>query len=107
MLKFDYVTTDDVHEELATRLARHFSATLCAARPRPGSGEEAPDALIYDLDGLPTPLQADVLAGLLAGPPRVPVAVHSYGLEDDRAAALRANGVAVYRRLAPEVLLDL
>jgi hypothetical protein len=71
--------------------------------PRDGAPDGRFAAVVYDLDSLPPGGREAVLAELTAGPLPRPVVVHSYGLEDAQAEALRGNGVALYRQPGLEV----
>jgi hypothetical protein len=98
-----YLTTDEVNEHLAQRMAEESGETLCVFSPNdvPPDGEF--DAVVYDWDYLPAQRQQSILAALSAGRAPRPIAVHSYNIEEDRARTLRQQGVAVYRTLQPEV----
>jgi hypothetical protein len=102
-VRIAYVTTDEVNQDLALRLADDFGAELCPLSPKdpPPNGEF--DAMVYDLDYLPPEGRRAILAGLLAGPRSCAVAVHSHNLREDQADALRAGGIAVSSRLEPEM----
>jgi hypothetical protein len=65
------------------------------------------DAVIYDLDSLPSDRREEVLKELSHRPPSHISAVHSFNLEENDAVALRQSGVAVHRRLAPELFHEL
>jgi hypothetical protein len=64
-------------------------------------------AVLYDLDSLPPDDRRRVVEGLLAGRSPSPAAVHSYGLEEGEAEALRARGVAVFGRLDGQAVAGL
>jgi hypothetical protein len=98
-----YVTTDEVNQAFAMQLAAECRVTLCPLAPQEAAQTAAFDAVVYDWDYLPLQRQQEILAELLSGPALYPVAVHSYNLDEDQAAALRKHEVAVYRCLQPEV----
>jgi hypothetical protein len=102
-----YLTTDEVNLDLARRLAEDWGTCLY-----PLSFEEIPqhgqfDALLFDWDFLPPSRRQEMLRELLAEPSAYPVGLHSYQLEDHEVEALRHKGVAVFRRLDPEVFKGL
>jgi hypothetical protein len=98
-----YLTVDEVNQELARGLTAACGIRLEVLWPRDGAPDGRFAAVVYDLDSLPPGGREAVLAALTAEPLPRPVVVHSYGLEDAQAEALRGNGVALYRQLGPEV----
>jgi hypothetical protein len=98
-----YLSTDEVNQDLALQMAAacDIRVELLSPRDPPPDGEF--DALVYDLDYWPLPQRQEVLAELLTGQAPHPVAVHTYNLDADQIDALRAKGMAVHRRLEPEV----
>jgi hypothetical protein len=98
-MKIAYVTTDEVNRYMAKRLARAYGLKLSWVPRRDAAADGQFDAIIYDLDYLPAEEQVRALAALVTRPLSQPAAVHSYHLEKPQKEALRANGVAVYRRL--------
>ncbi len=106
-MRLAYITTDEVNQELATRMAEDCGATLDTLSPRdpPPDGQYA--AVLFDLDFLPRDAGRVLLAQLLAHDPARPVAVHSYRLGTQQVMALRKRGCAVYARLEPKVFVHL
>jgi hypothetical protein len=102
-----YLTTDEVNQHLALQLAAECGTALEVVWPRDAPPDSRFGAVLYDLECLPPAERAQLLAGLLAGPAPRPGAVHSYNLAEPQIETLRANGVGVYRSLAPEVLQSL
>jgi hypothetical protein len=102
-MRIAYLTTDEVNEQRAQQMAADCGITLCSLAPKdaPPNGEY--DAVLYDWDYWPAGSQREVLAELLSGPLTHPVALHGYNLQDAQAEALPRHGVAVYRRLHPQV----
>jgi hypothetical protein len=98
-----YLTTDEVNEDLALRMAAECGITLrpLALQGAPPDGEF--DAVVYDWDYLPADHRKAILSNLLSGFTPYRVVLHGYHLEDDQVEALRANGVLVHRRLDLEV----
>jgi hypothetical protein len=94
-----YVSLDDVNQRLAAETAEESGATIdyCASQA------EMPvvpcDAVMYDLDNLPSDDRRRILNELRSGPAKRVSAVHSYNLKAADAEALRRNGVVVRRRL--------
>jgi len=98
-MRIAYLTTDEVNLDLAGDLAAACGVTVDIWSPRDPETDGQFDAVLYDLDYLPTAHRQAVLLRLLSGPVSHAVVVHSYNLEPDQEEALRARGVAVYRRL--------
>lgn len=97
-----YVSLDEVHQDLACRMARASGVKLGLFWP----DEPLPRrlrAVVYDLDYLPIEYREGVLATLVAGPSPSPVAVHGYNLTGKQKSLLRRNGVVVRRRLGPSL----
>lgn len=103
-MRIAYLTTDEVNRHLAARAAGDCGASLDGPPPDGPPPDGGFDAVLYDLDHLPPPRGRAVVDELLAAPPRIPAAVHGYGLEDGRASALRVRGVIVARRLEPGLI---
>jgi hypothetical protein len=102
-----YLTTDEVNEDLATRMTHDCGVGLVVLSPKDPSPDSQFDAVIYDLDYVPPSLRDELLAKLMCGPSSFPVAVHSYNLTDDQIKSLLQTGVSVYRRLEPALFLNL
>jgi hypothetical protein len=73
--------------------------------------DEPPDgqfeAILYDLDCLPSKERQTVLDRLLSVQTRGPVGVHSYHLDEVQTEALSRNGVVVTSRLEAALLHEL
>jgi hypothetical protein len=93
-----YVSTDEVHQDLAYQLARAYRVDVHLLTPTDRVPERL-DAVIYDLDYLPPEDREHVLDRLIGSPANGLVAVHGYNLFGDQAKALKRNGVLVRRRL--------
>jgi hypothetical protein len=106
-MKIAYFSTDEVNRALAIKFARRQDHTVVASVALGSTAPSDLDAVIYDLDYLPTELRQDILYTLSLGPCPIPVAVHSYNLEDDCKTTLHRNGVLVYRRLRPQIFRKL
>jgi hypothetical protein len=98
-----YLSTDEVNRHLAGRMAAACGETLHLLSPNDPMPEGPFDAVIYDLDSIPSACREEIVASALADRATRPVAVHSYNL-DTQADALRGKGVVVTRRLGPVVL---
>jgi hypothetical protein len=98
-----YLTTDEVNEDLALRMADKCAATLypCGLRGAAPNGEF--DVVLFDWDHLPECQREKILTELLKSPRSCALALHSYNLEDDQREALRRKGVAIFRRLSHRV----
>ncbi len=102
-----YLTTDEINEDLALRMAEACDVALYAFSSRDAPANGSFDAVLYDWDCLPLPWRQQVLSELLSGPSSGWVVVHSYNLDEKHVKALRHNGVAVFQRLEPEVFRSL
>src|SRR6516165_4663901 len=99
-MRIAYLTTDEVNRAWAEELADRTAHTLTLSL---GPPDQQVDAVVYDLDYLPIDVREHVLTTLQARRPALPVAVHSYNLEDECIEALQHNGVLAYRRLQSKV----
>jgi hypothetical protein len=102
-----YLTLDEVNEDLALRLAEESGALLYAPAPRRAMPGGPFDALLYDWDSLPAERRQSVLEEVLGGWLPCPVAVHGYNMDEGLEETLSRQGVAVYRRLEPELFVQL
>src|SRR5262249_3031281 len=98
-MRIAYLTTDEVNQQLASRLAAGQQAQLEVIWPRDEPPDGRFDAVIYDLDCLPPPLRRQLLTDLAGGGAPWPAAVHSYALDGEQIKALLGRGVIVRRRL--------
>jgi len=103
-MRLAYLTTDEVNEALAQRMADDCGVALEPRVPKQGPPDAGYDAVLIDWDHWPLDQRAELLARLCDGLPPWRVAVHGYTLEDGLAAALRAGGVVVHRHLLPEMI---
>jgi hypothetical protein len=101
------LTTDEVNLALADQLATECGAILYLLSFQDGAPNAASDAVLYDWDYLSSEWREKLLAELLSRPAPCPVALHGYSLEEEHGEALRRHGVGVFRRLEPEVFLNL
>ena len=111
-MRIAYWTIDDVNLCVARDLAEAHDATIDHVMGREKESPEDADAVIYDavlydLDFIPNTMREEILARLALAPVAVPVAVHSYNLDEAQIESLLARGVAVYRRLESEVFGNL
>lgn len=93
-MRIAYVTHDDVNAFQAAQEATRTGIGLVLTRSYPSIGV---DAVVYDLDFLPSETFARLLSDdkLPAGQ----IAVHSYNLDAAQQARLRQHGIVVSRRL--------
>jgi hypothetical protein len=96
-MRFAYLTLDDVNRDLAARLAARAGIELSSPGIREGA--ETFDAIVYDLDHLPTDFRDRLLSELASGQLTQVVGVHSYNLTDCKRRALRRRGICAKRRL--------
>src|SRR5262249_38622228 len=94
-------------QERAPGLAEALGAQLVPLFIREPAPQAPFAAVLYDLDSLPPDDRRRVVEGLLAGRPPSPAAAHSYRLGEGEAEALRARGVAVFRRLDGQAVAGL
>lgn len=101
-----YVSDDEVNRDSAARMAATCGATLHPHTTRDPVADGPFDAVVYDLESMPTRRRDAVVAGLLSARSPRPVAVHSYNLDGER-DALRDHGIVVTQRLGPAMFRDL
>jgi hypothetical protein len=100
-----YLTTDEVNEEIALRMAAMYDANLVPLDPRDKDTEY--DAVLYDFDFLPAESRRKVLSDLLSAASKRPAALHSFNLDDRLRHDLQCKGVDVFSKLGPECLRKL
>jgi hypothetical protein len=98
-----YLTTDEVNQDLAIRLASDCGITLWPLSTRDAPPNGAFNAVVYDWDYWPPEKRRELLAMWLAVPVLGCVAVHSYHLEEQEIEALARKGILVFHRLGPKV----
>jgi hypothetical protein len=106
-MRIAYWTIDDVNLSVARYLAEAHDATIDQVMGREKVPTQDIDAVLYDLDVFPPTMREAILSRLVLAPVAVPVAVHSYNLDDAQIESLVARGVAVYRRLESEAFDNL
>jgi hypothetical protein len=106
-MQIAYLTTDELNQELAKQAATACGVDLVVAPLRVDQTPGPSAVTLYDLDHLEAEHRRAVLTALLSGCSSTPTAVHSYDLQDDVAAALRACGVVICRQIGPEVIQQL
>jgi hypothetical protein len=94
-----YLTTDEVNEDIAVRLAVKYNAILVPLFPRDTPPDTEYDAVLYDFDFLPEESRQKIVNDLLSAPAKRPVALHSFNVDDRLRQDLQAKGVRVFRRL--------
>jgi hypothetical protein len=98
-----YLSTDEVNQDLARQMADECEVTVSFVSLAETIGDGPYNALLLDLDYLPSGEQTKLLSQLLKDLVPLPVAVHSYNLKPEQVEVLRKNGVAVFRRLDLEI----
>jgi hypothetical protein len=106
-MRIAYWTIDEVNLSLARDLAGVHDATTDQVTWKDRDSSRDADAVLYDLDALAATMRDDIVSCLVLSPLLLPVAVHSYHLEDAQIELLAARGIAVYRRLEAEVFGNL
>jgi len=102
-MRFAYLTTDEVNQELAQALAEAHRITLCPLAPREAPPDDQFDAVLIDWDYWPADRRENALLELLASPVSRPVALHGYNVGPEWEEVLSQRGVAVHRTLQGEV----
>lgn len=100
-----YMTHDEVHRDLALRTATQCGVTVHPIAPNDPPTDEQFDAVVYDLDSLPSRRREEVIEELrdTSLPRAMLVAIHTYHINHE-ISALRRRGVVVVRRLGPCLL---
>ena len=104
---FAYLSTDEVNQDLAQRMAEECGVTVYCLSFRDPPPDGRFDALLYDWDSLPQQKRQEIMAELPCGTRPCPAALHSYHVEDKEAKILCQRGVLLYDRLEPEVFRGL
>ncbi len=98
-MRIAYMTTDEVNQAVAARMAAECGAVICARLPEDPPPVGQFHAVLYDMDDVQNHRRGDVVEQILLCPSTCPRAVHGYGITDEQAEALRRHGVAVGQRL--------
>lgn len=106
-MRIAYVSTDEVNQNLAERMAAKCGAVICIRPSREPAPDGLFDAVLYNLDDVPRDERSAVLEGLGRDKPAHPTAVHGYDITDEQARILKRYGVAATRRLHAGLLLRL
>jgi hypothetical protein len=104
-MRIAYLSTDEVNLALAAQMAEACDCQLYPLSPRDAAPDGSFGAVLCDLDYWPPERRQTLLAELQTGPTPRSTVVHSYNLSEEQAAALRASGIVVHRRLGLEVFL--
>src|SRR5262249_23870697 len=84
---------------LATQMAAKYGAVVSQLRPGDAPPDGLFEAVLYNLDDLPSSERPAFLEGFCHEPPDRPTAVHGYDITDEQAESLRRQGIAVGKRL--------
>ena len=106
-MRITYVSTDEVNQDLAARIAAKFGVGVCKRLPKDRMPDDLCDAVLYNLDDVPRAEQPAFLEWHCLGIADCPTAVHGYCITDEQAEALGRHGVAVADRLHPALLHSL
>ena len=98
-MRIAHVTTDEVNQALAARAAKPLGVTVTPLGPEEMSTHVLFDAVLYDLDRVPSHRRREITDRGRSETTALPMAVYGYCLSEEHAAALRHRGVAVARRL--------
>src|SRR3954452_15387991 len=94
-----YLTHDQVNEPRARELADARGVQLSPLFLKEAATAGPFDAIVHDLDCLPSAARRAILKNLLAGPLTCAAAVHGYRLEEAEGEALRGRGVVAHPHL--------
>jgi hypothetical protein len=106
-MRLAYVTADEVNLALATQMAGACGAVVCRVQPEEAPPDGLFDAVLYDLDAVPSNQQTGFLKRMSHDSPARPTAIHGYGIADEQAQTLRRRGITVSRRLHAGLLRGL
>jgi hypothetical protein len=98
-MRIAYMTTDEVNQSLAAKMAAECGADLCARLPLAPLPDGQFHAVLYDLDDLQNHGCGELVALILGSRSTRLRAVHGYDITDEQSKALRRHGVTVGRRL--------
>jgi hypothetical protein len=98
-MRIAHITTDEVNQALALRVARPLGVTVTQLGPEEMSKHVVFDAVLYDLDRVPPDRRPSLLDEIRSEKTAVPMAAYGYCLSEEQAAGLRFHGVAVAQRL--------
>jgi hypothetical protein len=98
-MRIAYVTTDEVNQALAAKMAAECGAVICALLPKDPLPAGQFHAVLNDLDDVQKHKRGEVIAQILRSPSTCPRAVHGYDITDRQAKDLRRHGIAVGQRL--------
>ena len=97
-MRIAHVTTDEVNQDLAFRVARSLGAVMIPLGPEATPDHVLFDAVLCDLDHVPPDRRQALLEAIRSETTALPTAVYGYCLSEDQASKLRFHGVAVARR---------
>ena len=103
-MRITYVSTDEVNQDLAARIAAKFGVRVCKRLPEDPLPDDLCDAVLYNLDDVPRAERSALIVGFRRGKPGHPTAVHGYNITDEEARTLNRYGVASARRLHADLL---
>jgi len=98
-MRIAHVTTDEVNQDLAFRVARSLGAVMIPLVQDAMPTYVRLDAILCDLDRVPPDRRQALLEEIRSETTDLPVAVYGYCLSEEQAAKLRFRGVAVAQRL--------
>ena len=98
-MRIAHVTTDEVNQALAVRVARLLGADVTPLATEDIATYERFDAVLYDLDRVSPSRRQALLDEIRSEKTGVPIAVYGYCLSENQAGKLRFHGVAVAQRL--------
>jgi hypothetical protein len=102
-----YLTTDEVNEATVVRMASAYGALVVPFYPKEASRSAQFDAVLYDLDCLPTERGRKLLGDLLSAPTEKLVALHSFNVDEGLRHDLQQKGINVFRSLKSDWLRNL
>ena len=103
-MRIAYVSTDEVNQDLAERIAAKHGVGVCKRLPTDRKPDDQCDAVLYNLDDIPPAERSALIEGFRSGKLDHPTAVHGYDITDEEARTLSRNGVSAARRLRSDLL---
>jgi hypothetical protein len=103
IMRFAYLTRDEVNQDLAQAIAAEHGVELDVYARRDIIESREYDAVFCDLDSFPAEERDAILIAMADDRKDQPFALHSYNLEDRQLRLLQRNGVLTGKRLGSEL----
>jgi hypothetical protein len=106
-MKLAYMNSDEVNQELAVRVAALHGAVVYRLVPDSPLLDGPFDAVLYNLDEVPSGERSVLLDRLCLDSPHRPTAVHGYDITEEQARSLNRSGIPYTLRLHRDLLRNL